>query len=351
MGIQYSGSSIVYEEFDNSTTQLTLDGLKNALVNAGWTLTNSVGGYTLVSGRTPQYLQCQVRLTSSGSLVTVQLNNIDATLTLLPMALKISSGRRLKVIANRYQFFTFLYQSYNTPGTSVMGGVPYIFPHLTALPIANVIPGTPTVVETVSNHNILEGSSIFIDQVQGTSLGGINSSWSVQVVSSKQLRLVGSAFSPSAVYTNGTGILAGAGKIARMIWSLADADSNGNTLKASLRQSVYANNASTRQSLALNQFSWVLDDLNRPGRLGIITPPYGYRWYNNQFINSEPYIVGGAANIDVTADILAQLWDAAAVNYGFQGDLTTSFDGHGWSNYTGQAPSINQNGALFLAVS
>lgn len=349
MPITYSAGTIVQAEFDNDTIQHTLDGIKDNLVTAGWTLTNSSGGYTLRSAKTPQGLTCTVRLQQASSNVSVQFNTIDSALSLLANLLSTSSGRKLKIIANKYQFFVYLAEGAATVGTAVMGGVPHIHPHHAPMPISAVNLGTPTTIDTATPHGMVDGMSVFLADLEGSGISGLNASWTIQVVNSTRVRLLTSSFSGS--WTSGTGYMAGPGRISRLIWSMADSNGAGSE-RACLRNSVYPNvGYNIYASVALNQLNWTLNGAAQAGRPGIILPAYGVRWYNNQFINAEPYLIFGASAAGATGTVNAQIWDAVAVNYSFTGDLVTSFDGHAWMNYTGQHSSFSQNGALFLAVS
>lgn len=346
--ITYSASTIVQQEFDNGSTSATQDGLKDALVAAGWTLTNSSGGYTLRSAKTPQGLACTVRIQTVASQVTVTFNTVDAALSFLPNYISVSPSRRLKIIANKYQFFTFLQEGAGVIGTAVMGGVPSIHPHHQSIAISAITFGSPVQIDTAVAHGLVDGQSLFISDVEGTGVSSINSNWTVQVVNSTRLRLLTSNI--SGTWTSGTGYVAGPGKISRLIWSMAD--SNGSAVeRACLRNSIYPTSGRNMyNSVALNQLTWNLNGSSGAGRPGIILPPYGVRWFNNQYINCEPYFVFGTATSGSTPTVNAQLWDAVAVNFGFTGDLNSIFDGHTWLNYTGIHPTFEQNGALFLAV-
>lgn len=348
MAIAYSASKIVYSEFDNSTQQATQDGIRDALVAAAWTVANASGGYTLRSKRTPQGLQCSVRIQNNSTLVGIQFNTILGALTFNQHLLDTAPGRRLKIIANRYQFFIFLPLGPDVKGTSVMGGVPYIHPHHAPIAITGFTAGAPCLVDTAVPHGLVDSQSVFISDMEGTNLTGINSSWTIQVVNSTRLRLMSSNFG-TGVWTPNTGYLAGPGKISRLIWSMGDL--SGSVYRVTFRSSAYpTSGAQMNQSVATNQLTWNQDGGSGAGRIGILTPPYGVRWYNNQFINCEPYLIYGPATSGSEATVNGQIWDAAAVNYGFTGDLTTVFDGHTWLNYTGSVVGVNQNGALFLAL-
>lgn len=347
--IAYSAASIVQAEITNDTIQTTLDGLRDNLVLAGWSLTNSSGGYTLRSAKTPQGLQCQIRAQASGAVVSIVFNTISAVLSPLPMYLTVQVSRKLKIIANPYQFFTFLAEGPAVAGTSVMGGVPYIHPHHRALAVSNIIQGNPVQIVTTDPHLMVDGQSGYLTDVEGTGLSALNASWTVEVVNSTTVRLVGSNV-VGGTWTSNTGLFAPPGKISRLIWSMADSNGSGSE-RASFRSSIYPNvNRNVYVSVALNQMNWNLNSNNAAGRPGIITPPYGVRWFNNQYINCEPYLVFGPASSATDPVVVAQLWDAVAINFGFVGELTTIFDGHTWLNYTGVNPSFEQNGALCLAV-
>lgn len=349
--IAYSGTPIVYQEIDNSTQALTMSGLRDALVLAGWTLTSSVGGYTLSSAVTPNRLSTQVKITAeAGTLTGVQFISIDGVITLQKMYLTSAAARRLRVLANSYQFFTLLTNGWTTSGVAVMGGVPFIHPHQAPVNVASIVAGTPLRINTVTAHNLTEGASAYLGGLLGTGLSGVNTNWTVHVVNSTAITLVSSSYN-SAALTAGTGVVAAPGKIGQLLWCMGDS-SDGTQARVSFRQAAYPDAAATvYQSVVLNQVNWSIGNNNRLGRVGIIFPPYGYRWFNNQFINNDPYLVFGAATADSLPTVNAQIWDAAVVNYGFTGDLTTAYDGHNWVDYTGPAPGITENGSLFLAVS
>lgn len=346
--ITYSAGTIVQAEFDNDTVDHTIDGLVAALVDAGWTVTNSSGGYTLRSARTPQRLTCNVRIEDATGKVSVTFNSVNNLLTLLPNYLTVSASRKLKCLANKYQFFTFLAEGPSVVGTAVMGGVPYLHPHHAPLAITAVSLGNPTTVDTASAHNLVDGQSVFLSDLEGSGISAINASWTIQVVNSTRVRLLTSNFSGS--WTSGTGSLAGPGRISRLVWSLADSNGSG-TERACFRNTIYpAVGKNIYSSVCVNQLTWNRNNTAEAGRLGVITPAYGVRWFNNQFINCEPYLIVGPASSSTTGVVVAQLWDAVAVNSGFTGDLTTSFDGHTWINYTGVHPTFDQLGALFITI-
>lgn len=345
MPIQPSGSVIVNREFDNDDASVTILGIRDALEAAGWTQISDVGGYTMRSARTPQRLSCLARLTTSGALTLIKMWDVDQSIVWSDLRLGSLATRKLRITANSYQFFTYQYQTAEVQQVAVMGGVPYIFPHLQGLEIANVVPGNPTVVETVLDHQMIDGQAVFLSDIEG--IVGINDVWTVQIVTSKRIRLVNSNL--SGVYVVGTGVAAPPGKIARAIWGMSDND-GGAGYRMSFRVSVDSMQHAVNQRIAINQNAREDQGFQNAGRLQLVAPSYGSRWFNNQYLNAEPYLRADAASGAAPGAVFAQLWDAVLVNYHYDAENQVPFDGHVWSCYTGARTGVNKTGSLYLMV-
>jgi hypothetical protein len=117
MAIQYAGGTNINTTFAAGTRTQLVDNLKAELVNAGWSVASgSSGDWKLDSATTPAGHNCRVRLLDpgSGNCAQVRIMNQGETLTpgqsvwLLP-----GSGKTYRVLANKYQFHTFVPASAN----------------------------------------------------------------------------------------------------------------------------------------------------------------------------------------------------------------------------------------------
>lgn len=319
--------------------------------NFSWASTElDGGGYKLINPLTPQRLRCLVKLYKKTAQTNayVRFYSKDETISQQELHVRTVALRTIKIVANSYQFFTFLYQSPNVLATAVMGGVPYIFPHLAALRVTGVtIDGNDALVSTVDPHGLQNGATVFIADSEG--IIQVNGLHTIQVEDADTVRIVGIV--PTGVWTSGTGTLAKTGKIARMIWSEMD-NNNSGSLLVSFRTRTSPDGGNHSMSVTLNQNNWGGYNIDGVGRFVLSIPTYGQQWFNNQFINMEPYVQCGPASKDTTPVLVGQLWDAIQVNYSYPADITVTFDSHTWLNYTGfSGSSWTQNGALFLAIS
>jgi hypothetical protein len=129
MGIKYSGAAKT-GTFDGSTRLSIVDGLKAALVDAGWSVASgSSGDWKLNSGITPSGHQIRIRLYDpGGSNLSARARLMDVSETIAPAQdvwLRAVSGRVYRWFANPYQFFVIAPGTV-APGSYLAGGIPWL---------------------------------------------------------------------------------------------------------------------------------------------------------------------------------------------------------------------------------
>jgi hypothetical protein len=146
MAIQHPGGTIVNTTFTGGTRTQIADGIKDALVTAGWTVASGASGdWKLDSAVSPQSLQMRVRLWDPGSGNCAQLRIFNVTETLAPaqsVFLLPGASKTFRVVANKYQAFVWV------PGSTAARefaafGVPYLPAHLdTVITVAGWLMGS-----------------------------------------------------------------------------------------------------------------------------------------------------------------------------------------------------------------
>jgi hypothetical protein len=129
MGIKYSGAAKT-GTFDGSTRLSIVDGLKAALVDAGWSVASgSSGDWKLNSGITPSGHQIRIRLYDPGGTnqsARARLMNVSETIApAQDVFLRAVSGRVYRWFANPYQFFVIAPGTV-APGSYLAGGIPWL---------------------------------------------------------------------------------------------------------------------------------------------------------------------------------------------------------------------------------
>jgi hypothetical protein len=129
MGIKYSGAART-GTFDGSTRLSIVDGLKDALVNAGWSVASgSSGDWKLNSGVTPSGHQIRIRLYDPGGTnqcARARLMNVSETIApAQDVFLRAVSGRVYRWFANPYQFFVIAPGTI-AAGSYLAGGIPWL---------------------------------------------------------------------------------------------------------------------------------------------------------------------------------------------------------------------------------
>lgn len=371
-GTLYSSATTAHPDVTSSTTLTTLtitSKLAGVLGNstaacsessnlAAWAHGNLYGGTTILrSAKTAAGLQCEVVLhttTFQGwtDTAAIKFRSIDQSYETTNNLIYAVALRRLNIIANRYQFFVFFIGTFNVSGTTVAGGVPFLFPHVTSMKITGIDVASPIKIYTEFDHGLTTGASVYNADIQGVT--GANGPFVITVTGSNQFTLDGSV--GGGAWTPNTGRSAPAGKIARLIWSQGNSKEpdNAKTFLQTWRNNVNGNSGNNWGfSSILNGNLINKTNVNAAvGNLTFLVPTYGFQWYNNQFINAEPYIaLTPTTDTATSGQLVAQIWDGVIVNSAYNGDILVSFDSRTWINFTAKHPSYDQNGALFLAIS
>jgi len=129
MGIKYSGAART-GTFDGPTRLSIVDGLKAALVDAGWSVASgSSGDWKLNSGITPSGHQIRIRLYDPGGTnqcARARLMNVSETIApAQDVFLRAVSGRVYRWFANPYQFCVIAPGTV-APGSYLAGGIPWL---------------------------------------------------------------------------------------------------------------------------------------------------------------------------------------------------------------------------------
>jgi len=129
MGIKYSGAAKT-GTFDGSTRLSIVDGLKAALVDAGWSVASgSSGDWRLNSGITPSGHQIRIRLYDPGGTnqcARARLMNVSETIAPgQDVFLRAVSGRVYRWFANPYQFVVIAPGTV-AAGSYLAGGIPWL---------------------------------------------------------------------------------------------------------------------------------------------------------------------------------------------------------------------------------
>ena len=196
MGVIYSGQSIMNTTIDGSTMSSLSVGLKNALVNAGWTVIkdgSSDNIWRVRTAATPLSLQGDlwIRNASYGSTnITVNASSINSTsyntsgFSMSDSNINVGSGFTYQCIVNPYYFYLFRTAVPSPSGGSFMMCVPYIPPFLQGLVTEAVYAACPSGsgsgVYSVTEG--LNGGTGFYSQLNGWATNG--NAWSVYSVSS-----------------------------------------------------------------------------------------------------------------------------------------------------------------------
>lgn len=133
MAIQHPGGTIVNTTFTGSSRAAIADGIKDALVAAGWSVASSSGSdYKLDSATSPQSLQMRVRVwdPGSGNCAQIRIFNVTETMAPAQSAFLLPGGSKtFRVIANKYQCFVIVPGSVTARDFAAFG-LPYLPPHL-----------------------------------------------------------------------------------------------------------------------------------------------------------------------------------------------------------------------------
>lgn len=382
--IRYSGYPVYYQEFAFDVSP-ALSNIVTMLVNAGWNIVRQETvvadsysvvaggpGYVLASRRTPQGLQCRLKVwqDTTSNYIWFRFYDVGETKSnVSPSFLVPRTGSLLRIIANPYQFFTFKYNDTTETGNVMMGGVPWLPSLVAPFVILSAVNSTGSTVDVVLNgaHGYT-GELVNVDGATGCT--GLNGTFNATAVNTTTLRLQGCQI--SGTYTASSGVLAGPDRIAKLIWSQASAYAVSGLFHAAAK--TFRNMLSSTPSgvigigdkrannaQILNQYGWVIaNDVsyqNLPGAVQMFhMVPYQLKWYDGSYFAHEPFLISGETSTTAEARVCAQLWDSIAVNNNFgQLDKTIQFDGFSWLIYTSMIGvtdfTFHADGALLLKIS
>lgn len=372
MSIKYSGLPITYLEYSIDTQDLKYTGMIDALQHAGWTDLGAIPGLpnatlsegrTLKSMKTPQGLQMKLEIykqVASNNLWYRPVSNSGLTLPYRWLRGYATSGLRERMIANGYQFFTFVYRDENSSGAGLLMGCPWLPEYLEPVRVADVIPGSPTRIRTYPEHRWVSGQVVILDCVEG--VPGINLSWIIDVVDEFEVSLRGSNLAGTPVPF--TGVAASQDRVATCIWAQSATYANYwldstpcETLRTGLN-SVPSSNLYTYIDVGcnagiLNRGCWTIPDDAGWGYKNAYTHCWqllavGRNWHGGSVVGYEPLLMMGEASEGTRPKVVGQLWDSLCVNSAFPRlDQDVRFDGATWHVYTG--PSTT-DGSLLLKI-
>ena len=197
MGVIYSGQTIMNTTIDGSSMSSLQLGLKNALANVGWTVTqngSSTNLWALKSATTPQGYAgaIWIQQNSGSNSVTLNAASINATaynsplLTMSGQEMQVGAGFVYQCIANPYYFYLFR-QAVPCPSLqSFMMSVPYVPPFLTGLITETVIAAQPTGTGpsiSIPSLGLFGGMNGYYSQLNGQGRTG-SGQWGINGISS-----------------------------------------------------------------------------------------------------------------------------------------------------------------------
>lgn len=304
--------------FTGATKQNIIDGLEDALNDAGWITVSGHHGATVV-------MQCSVTPSTAGSLigqiqiksantncVSINIQNISGTkvggnstsagFMLLPAAAKV-----FKVIACKHQFFIFTAGSTTTAREFACAGVLYV---------PSFMQGASGVYEAIWGHGNAQSD---------TDTTGTRPSFRTQLDVSNQ----------SAVSYNQQMIVNGTiSELANATFTPGGGSDHGPSLQHLVGVSIGT------------------DDQLSPLK------PIGPRWWDGSYDTIDPILAFGVSPTAITTlpVRVGLLWNAAIIVTDFTADLTDTFNGHNWwfltsSNVGTMSSPYRPQGTLILATS
>jgi hypothetical protein len=343
-GTLYSNATTAHPEVTASLNGTTLyitakvagywDGYQN--VNCGcwpsafisWAVVSGWlwgGGKYLKSAKTPQGLQMIAHVFNG--------NNTTAWAYIRPMGVELTpetrwanlpintAGFRYHLIANKYQFFLYPYNSNGSRNNNVFAcGVPYLPEQTRGLVVSGASNTSPISITTSTAHNYTTGTQVFIAGVEGNTAA--NGQWFITVTGGDTFTLDGST--GNGGWTAGSGLVGEESKtISRCIWaSMEDRTSNFVT--------------NVGYNITVINGAFTSDSLNGPD-FQIFDRSYNnHYWWGQRAVLSEPLLSFGFST-GADREWYGQLWDAVIVNRRMTLELETSFDGHDWRQWINHA--------------
>lgn len=325
MAIEYAGGTVVKTTIDGFVNTDFMSDLNTAMVSAGWTSQTLAGPeYRLTSATTPQGLNCQVRLTTSGSDVLIATydlsgNNIGAQQVML------MDTYVYDVIITRYTLWLSI------PGltgpvvrgvaTAMCTGVPYLPDPVVPLFVQTATNASPIEITTTSPHGMISGQTVYIVGVEGNTAA--NGSFVITSTGTSTFTLNGSV--GNGAYTTG-GIIGNNDRVSRCIYITGldgEVGITSNGWRTDPFQTTTGNVFSSRSAIVVNGSSFTSLGLNCP-----LVQPESYPWRNTRSVIVEPYIYTNSAT-------QAQVYGAVVIRGTPVPAIDTMFtmDGHSWMIY------------------
>jgi hypothetical protein len=345
--------------------------------NSSFTLTGDYGpafgagrGFVCTSATTPQGLAANVYLVDSASsqaVISVWWGSADGLLqsgglnsggggsgaTGYYGSIVITSGRTLTILANAFQFFTWLAGDNSTTGCQVGMCVPYLRAGQIA-PAVSAVTNNSGLFEitTATAHGLTTGMNVSIWGVTG--MPTLDGTWTITVIDSTHFTLNGSTFAGTyggGGLVGGSGGAGNAGGISRCFFGWTDFI---DTVTVGY-QSTWRNLTGAQAGfVCVNEFNYGFNSQVGPERTRqialIFTQPTPIQSYYNWggYANSQEALVGWYA-VSITGAFrgIGQFWGALIAGDSIpMDDVNIGYLGHNWINQT----NFDGVGALWLAT-
>ncbi len=244
-----AGVVTVYDLREAPHTFTASEGLGNATLNY---TTAVFGAVVLRSGKTPQGLQCLVRLADNNtSGIECQMSDIDGTGVIQGAGTSsywAPGARMLEFFGCKYQFFTSLMWAGEVAGCVLQGGVPFIRDvHVAPVISAVANNGGAYQVTTATPHGRVTGDHVHIAGAEGNP--AINGWWPITVLDTTNYMLNGSTYAGG--YAPNSARAAGPSQIARCYWEMGDQQQ-----RTTFRTGMGNTSSSLSSGVCLNQYAY-----------------------------------------------------------------------------------------------
>lgn len=308
--------------------------------NTSWSVASLRGGYDqLISAKTPAGLQLLLRLSLTGGTsifdggVALSVVIGDPTGTRLSNSINNTnqpigngSSPTYHIVAHRYGFVSFAegLQSGQTAGAFMVAGVPYIEDFMKPLVITSATAAAPIVCVLATALSATTGDSVLVTGAAG--MTGLNGLHVVTVVDSTHISLDGST--GVGTYTASSAVIANIttqGQIAEAIFGAGTATGGGANWRDSIQNAAngWASlNASVNVAAGSNDSNVTFD-------LPEVPASDELKWYNNQYVMSEPMLWWGKVQ-SASPYLIGQLYNGVIARKSISLDQAATFDSHNW---------------------
>jgi hypothetical protein len=348
MATQIAAYHPTFTATDNGAGVVTMTALTGGLSKNNATVTEGMsnftvsgnawnGGYRLTSAPTETRLQMAVYIYESDTTANlrVQIGSADWLSTKQTFAVTTGAGVIYKSVATAHTFWLW---QYNATTGLIYAGTPFVRePQRGTLISGAADNGSGLVRITATAHGLTTGQTAYVEGVKigGSYSAAVNGSRVVTVVDADTLDLQGTTW-PGGTYDTDTGVVATVNQIARAIYCMQD----GESWRTSDRSG-----GNTRISL-VNEMAWTgggnIRFIIPSDTSGNVFPNYG-----EIYDVFEPRIAWPASSGAADPLIIGDVFAAFCVSVATPMELTASFDGHDWVNFTNNA---TEQVALWLAV-